>query len=209
MMNYSKQKGLSSVEMVLVLPMFLFFFVLMANVGKFWHAKLDNQINARTEAWREAMFDSLPDNMCETLEERVEDLRENEQLSQLLRQKQLRDATNFTLSPAGNALACKGNLKNGADYRRTTVLDTTQADSRLNGKSRGYRSGFVGEFNKTSDQPHAITGRAYYLWADWKFKDKQVLLLEDYHVLDVNGSYQRVDLPMGHDDYLERFLIRR
>lgn len=208
-MNYSKQKGLSSVEMVMVLPMFLFFFVLIANVGKFWHVKLDNQINARTEAWREAMFDSLPDNVCEILEDRVDQLRENEQLSLLYRQELSRKLTNSVITPAGNSLACKGNLKNDKDYRQSTVLSTTQLDRRLNNKSKRYRSGFVGELNKTAEQPHAITGRAYYLWANWKFRDKQVFLLEDYHVLDVNGSYQRVDLPLGHDDYLERFLIRK
>lgn len=208
-MNYSKQKGLSSVEMVMVLPLFLFFFVLIANVGKFWHVKLDNQINARTEAWREAMFDSLPDNVCENLEDRVDNLRDNVQLRLLFQQEQLRNVTNRAISPAGNALACKGNLKNGRDYRQSTVLSTTLSDRNLNGKSKEYRSGLLGELNKTADQPHAITGRAYYLWAEWKFQDKHVFLLEDYHVLDVNGSYQRVDLPLGHDDYIQRFLIRR
>ena len=208
-MNSTKQKGLSSVEMVMVLPIFLFFFAVIGNVGKFWHIKLDNQINARTEAWREAMFDSLPNNLCENLENQVDGLRGlDEELDELFREDAARDGRNSTLSPAGNALTCKGNLKNGSDFRGSTVLSVTESDNNLNNKSKGYRSGFIGEFNKTADQPKAITGRAYYLWAEWKFRDKQVFLLEDYHVLDVNGSYQQVDLPFGHDDYLIDFLIR-
>jgi len=94
MITYSKQKGLSSVEMVLVLPIFLFFFLLIANVGKFWHVKLDNQINARTEAWREAMFDSLPDDFCDSVEDRVDKLREDDQLSRNYRNSFSRTAVN-------------------------------------------------------------------------------------------------------------------
>lgn len=216
MMIYSKQKGLASVEMVMVLPIFLFFFLLIASIGKFWHIKLDNQVNARTEAWREAMFDSLPDVVCDlenklAPEQIADRLRANDQLvnnATFGNNQGARDATNFMLSPAVNALACKGNTKNEQDYRRSTVLRTTQSGRNLDRKAQQYRSHFLGELNKTSEQPYAVTGRAYYLWAEWKFKDKYVFLLEDYHVLDVNGSYQRVDLPFGHDDYIERFLIR-
>lgn len=207
-MNFSKQKGLSSVEMVMVLPIFLFFFLLIANVGKFWHIKLDNQINARTEAWREAMFDSLPDNLCEDLEDVTDELRQlDEQLSVIYEEEQIRKTTNSILSPTGNSLACKGNLKDDVDYRKSTVVSVTMSATGLNSKTETYRDGFAGELNKTAEQPYAVTGRAYYLWADWKFKDKQVFLLEDYHVLDVNGSYQQVDLPQGHNDYLDKFLI--
>jgi len=61
------------------------------------------------------------------------------------------------------------------------VVKTTLRD--VNGISNNVqrrRAFLAGELNKTSDQPHAITGRAYYLWADWKLDDKHVFLLEDY-----------------------------
>lgn len=209
MISFTKQKGLSSVEMVLVLPIFLLFFALIANAGKFWHVKLDNNINARTEAWREAMFDSLPDDFCEPIEDQIDVLRDNDQLSVVFRQEQLRRATNSAITPFGNSLACKGNNKNDQDYRRSSVVGITLSDDNLGSKARGYRSGLYHELNKTSEQPYAVTGRAYYLWADWKIEDKHVFLMEDYHVIDVNGSYQRVDMPYGHDDHIERFLIQR
>lgn len=40
----------------MLIPFLLVLILLIANIGKFWHAKLDNRIEARTEAWRNAYF---------------------------------------------------------------------------------------------------------------------------------------------------------
>lgn len=209
MMRFSKkQRGLSSIEMVMTLPIFLLFLVLVANVGKFWHVKMDNLINARTEAWREAMFDSLSNTFCEPVETEVERLREAGELDTLFSSDTFRGATNASFSPDGRSLACQGNVnRDNAEYRGTNVLKVAASAERLNNKSKEYRTGFINEFNKTSQQPYAVTGRAYYIWAAWKSEELGVFLLEDYHVIDVNGSWQRKDLPYGHDDYITRALI--
>lgn len=206
-----KQQGLSSVEMVMILPFFLFFLLLIANVGKFWHAKLDNLVAARTEAWREAMFDSLPDELmlCDEIEERVEELRDTGRLGPLFSAESVRQAANKGLAPVGRSLACKGNTdKDGAEFRGTNVLKVAASSKNLNPDAKRYRTGFISELNKTGVQPYATTGRSYYLWGDWLFKDRGIVLLEDYHVLDVNGSWQRQDIPLGHDDYIDKFLIQ-
>jgi len=206
--SIKKQQGLSSVEMVLTLPIFLFFLIITANVGKFWHVKLDNVINARTEAWREAMFDTLPNTFCETVELEVDRLRDAGDITDLFTSDTFRDATNETFSPFGRSLACQGNVnKDSAEYRGTNVLDLAESASNISSKSKTYRSGFIDQLNKTSEQPYAVTGRAYYIWAAWKSQNLGAFLLEDYHVIDVNGTWQRKDIPYGHDDYITRALI--
>lgn len=209
-MKTFKQQGLSSVEMVLVMPFILLFFLMIANVGQFWHIKLDNLINARTEAWREAMFDSLPNSpLCETIEDVADGLRDAGDLSFAFSSDTTRHAFNEGLSPGGKSLACKGNVnKDNQEYRGTTVINVAASGTGLHSDARKYRDGFIGELNKTEAPPYATTGRAYYIWGNWLFDGLGVVLLEDYHVIDVNGTWQRQDIPMGHDDYIDRFLIK-
>ena len=52
--------GVASIEMIMILPFCLILILLLANIGKFWHAKMETNVNSRTSAWRSAFFDTVP-----------------------------------------------------------------------------------------------------------------------------------------------------
>ena len=189
------QKGLSSIEMITVLPFLLVFILLLANVSSFWHAKLSNQVVARTNAWRNAMFQTV--GCLDNIESAASAFRHSPQsvLSTLFASKAARNTSNLSMRALGQA--CEGKSES---FDLINAMKTGEPFS-------GHKHSLAALFHQTSIQPHSNTGRSYYLWGSWGYKKASIMFLQDAHVIDINGMRYRQDLPMGHDPYLQTWLI--
>ena len=189
------QQGLSSIEMIIVLPFLLVFLLLLANVSSFWHAKLSNQVVARSNAWRNAMFQTV--GCLNNIESAASAFRDSPQsvLSSLFASESARDASNLSMRALGQA--CEGKSES------FDLINAMKAGEPFS----GHKQSLIALFDQTSMQPHSNTGRSYYLWGSWGYKKTSMMFLEDAHVIDINGMRYRQDLPMGHDPYLQTWLI--
>lgn len=195
MLTGKSQQGLSSVEMILILPFVLILILLLANVGKFWHAKIDNQAKARTSAWRSASFGTVPcGNEADQL---LKDIQSSPIPIPVGLINDLKKEANKTLlNKLGQA--CAGESQSGE------ILATMRKGSSF----QGHKPELVKEFDKTPNPLIATIGYSIEEWATWGFKDRAVFDLEDTHTIDVNGMWYREDMPFGHDDYLDEKLLK-
>ena len=181
--------------MVLVLPFLLVFILLLANVSSFWHAKLTNQVVARSNAWRNAMFQTV--GCLDNIESAASAFRVSPQLalSSLFASESARNVSNLSMRALGQA--CEGNSES---FDLITAMKSGEPFG-------GHKQSLTAQFDQTSMQPHSNTGRSYYLWGSWGYKKASIMFLQDAHVIDINGMRYRQDLPMGHDPYLKKWLI--
>lgn len=184
--------GLASVEMVLLIPFMLILILLLANIGKFWHAKLDNRIAARTSAWRGAEFNSF-------------DLRLTGAFDCVLDSDQLETANKVT--GLVDALERRCNEASANVALLTTMNSGTGGDT-------GRKKAFVGILQAPKNQPGATTGEAFRTWSTWGFEDQSVFWLNDSHTLDIAGKTETITdpwlreaLPFGYDAYLDKELL--
>jgi len=185
------QGGLSSVEMVLIIPFLLTIILLLANTGKFWHAKLDNRIDARTSAWRGAKLGTVPCGEDITgLSDKLGSVPGAGTVIGGI-------AVGSYADVLGNACA---DYSNGNDLLETMVSGSN--------KWRDHKDAFVATFNGSPVPVASYTGYAYDNWSSWGFRDQSVFEMSDTHHLDINGLWERSDMPYGHDDYIQEKLIK-
>lgn len=213
------QSGLASVEMALILPFFLVFMMLLSNIGSFWHAKIGNQIDARTNAYISAMYRAdgrgVTDS-CKKAEELAESYRNNPVklkidaelfaaglVGTVLRLEKHRVLKAYSLKGSGNT--CKGQSFAQLGDRQAKMYAKHYGED-LAGRNQ-YATAIKSQFVLTSAVPHSTTGRSYHLWSNFGLKDKFLYLLEDYHVVDITGTWHQRDIPKGHDDFLYKQLI--